>query len=160
MSIQAENGADAICLFDTACGELSPKDYHQFVIPKIKEITKAFKKIHPTKKIIYYSRNTHFSHLDAIEDRNIDVLGVDWRHNLPEVFDRYSDQYMIQGNFDPAWLHLPWSHLESHLNDLWDSMREQNLDRWICGLGHGVLQHTPEENVRLAVEFIHQRFQY
>lgn len=162
MKIQAEGGADAICIFDTAVGELTLKDFKSIVLPKIKFLTTEFKKSYPNKKIIYYSRNTHMNYLREIQDDNIDVLGVDWRHQLPEVLNALSDDYYIQGNFDPCWLHLPWENVKTHLDDMWKEVTQANcnLDKWICGLGHGVLQFTPQENVKNAVEYIHNKFQY
>jgi uroporphyrinogen decarboxylase len=162
MKVQAEGGADAICIFDTAVGELTVKDYKNIVLPKIKYLTSEFKKSYPNKQIIYYSRNTHLNHLRAIQDKNIDVLGVDWRHNLGEVLNEFSTDYFIQGNIDPCWLHLPWEQLEEnlkefHLNLL---MSKADMSKWICGLGHGVLQHTPEENVKKSIQFIHENFTY
>jgi uroporphyrinogen decarboxylase len=162
MKIQAEGGADAVCIFDTAVGELTVKDYKQIVLPKLKYLTSEFKNSYPDKQIIYYSRNTHVNHLRAIEDDNIDVLGIDWRHNLSEVLNEFSNDYYIQGNIDPCWLHLPWNQLEEnlkefHLNLL---MNKVDMSKWICGLGHGVLQHTPEENVKRSIKFIHENFTY
>lgn len=162
MKIQAEGGAQAVCIFDTAVGELTLKDFKNYALPKLKIMTKEFKKSYPDVKIIYYSRNTHVNYLHAIEDDNIDVLGVDWRHTLPEVLNTFSKDYMIQGNFDPCWLHLPWAECEKNLEVFYKELTDANCDlsRWICGLGHGVLQHTPQENVKNTINYIHKNFLY
>jgi uroporphyrinogen decarboxylase len=162
MKIQAEGGADAICIFDTAVGELTVKDYTGIVLPKIKYLTSEFKKSYPGKKIIYYSRNTHVEHLREIQDDNIDVLGVDWRHNLGNVLNEFSKDYYIQGNFDPCWLHLEWDQLKENLDFFFQGLVDSNVDfsKWICGLGHGVLQHTPQDNVKKTISYIHKNFVY
>ena len=162
MKVQASGGADAMCIFDTAVGELTVSDYKKIVLPKLKWLSAEFKKDFPHKKVIYYSRNTHLNHLREIQDDNIDVLGIDWRHNLAEVLLEFSSDYYIQGNFDPCWLHLEWSQVEKHLKTMWNELGDKNVDfsRWICGLGHGVLQHTPQENVKKSVKFIHENFLY
>jgi uroporphyrinogen decarboxylase len=162
MKIQAAGGADAICMFDTAVGELTVKDYKNIALPKIKWLTSEFKKSYPKTKIIYYSRNTHLDHMRSIQDDNIDVLGVDWRHNLAEVLNEFSKDYYIQGNFDPCWLHLPWNEVEDNLKVFHQDLVEAKVDfsKWICGLGHGVLQHTPQENVKKTIEYIHKNFIY
>lgn len=162
MCIQAEGGADGMCLFDTAAGELSLREYREFVIPRLKAVTAAFKKRHPSVPLIYYSKFTHLSYLHSLEDSHIDVLGVDWRHDLKTVLDELGNDYRIQGNFDPSLLHLPWEHLQERLEGFFAEVQKTkvSLDRWIMGLGHGVLQHTPEENVRRTVELIHQKFHY
>jgi len=172
MCLQAEGGADAIALFDTAAGELTLNDYKQFVLPQILKLTGAFKNKFPQKKIIYYSKMTHQHYLEALVEKDqslgqsIDVLGVDWRMNLREALLKFGNKYYIQGNLDPSHLHLPKNILLEKLKELWGEVTRDAdrdgvpLNKWIMGLGHGVLQHTPEENVLGAVEFIHQNFHY
>ena len=162
MFTQAQGGADAMCIFDTAVGELTVKDFKNIALPKIKWLTSEFKKKYPNKKIIYYSKNTHIDHLNEIQDDNIDVLGVDWRHDIADVLNQFGKDYYIQGNFDPCWLHLPWDELESNLKSFYQNICDKNApqDKWIMGLGHGVLQHTPTENVRKTVQYVHDNFRY
>ena len=162
MSLQAEGGADAICLFDTACGEVSLLTFKTYLLPTIKKLTSAFKVKHPNKKIIYYSKMTNLSYLKIIEDDNIDVLGVDWRMNLTESLNELGNDYYIQGNLDPSFLFLPWEDLKNEWMNVWRSVQESNVgpSKWICGLGHGVLPKTPEENVKNSVKLIHNEFTY
>jgi len=159
--IQGKAGADAVCIFDTAAGELCHTDYKAFIIPKINLLTKTIKENCPTLKIVYYSKLTHIDYLTSIEDSNIDVIGIDWRQDINSALDTLASDYYIQGNLDPAWLHLPWNHLQQNLHNYWQNVKKsQYLDRWICGLGHGVLVNTPEDNVRKTVEFIHRHYTY
>jgi uroporphyrinogen decarboxylase len=162
MRVQAENGADAICLFDTAAGELDLSDFKEFLLPALKSVTSQFKKSFPNTKIVYYSKLTNLDYLHAIEDKNIDVLGIDWRQPLATVLKELGNDYYIQGNLDPSHLHLPWNILEKKILALRDEVFNSGVNpaKWIMGLGHGVLQHTPEENVRKAVATIHERFVY
>jgi len=162
MKVQAEGGADAICLFDTAVGELMVDDFKEFVVPMLKHITANFKKFYPNKRIVYYSKLTHLHYLHEIQDQNIDVLGIDWRVNLADALSELGKDYMIQGNIDPSFLHYEWPILEEKLKKFWSHLENKNLplNKWICGLGHGVLQHTPESNVKKTIEFIHQNFTY
>jgi uroporphyrinogen decarboxylase len=156
MVVQAQHGADAIALFDTAAGELSPADYQQLIVPKISWLLKAFKQQCPDKKIIYYSKHTQAAHIKALDLTHIDVIGVDWRCDLVEIQKLLPARMYIQGNLDPAWLHLPWELLEQKAKAYYQDLRERGLDfnRWIAGLGHGVLIQTPEENVRGLVKII------
>lgn len=161
MSLQVEGGADAVCLFDTAVGELTFVDFKEFILPVLRKVTSEFKKIHPTKKIVYYSKLTHMNYLQEIQDKNIDVLGIDWRMDLAAALKTLGSDYMIQGNFDPSYLHYEWPVVEKKLEQFWAPLKDlKNLDRWICGLGHGVLQQTPESNVKKTVEYIHKNFVY
>ncbi|MCP4912019.1 MAG: uroporphyrinogen decarboxylase [Oligoflexia bacterium] len=162
IEIQIKGGADGICLFDTAVGEMDLNDFKAYPLQALKTVTKAIKAKYPDIPLTYYSKLTHVDYLRAIEDDNLDVLGVDWRTNLPAVLKEFSKDYYIQGNLDPSHLHLPWELLEGKLEKWWASMNTGDLDlsKWIAGLGHGVLQHTPEENVRNTVKYIQDNFIY
>ncbi len=162
MKSQIEGGADAICLFDTAVGELMLADFKEFIIPVLRMVTSEFKKAYPDKKIVYYSKLTNMNYLHAIEDKNIDVLGIDWRLSLKQALRELGSDYMIQGNIDPSYLHYDWPILEKKLAQFWNELADSGLplNQWICGLGHGVLQQTPEENVRNTVEYIHKNWNY
>jgi len=156
MLIQAENGADAIALFDTAAGELCPSDYQDFVVPVINSLLEVFKAQAPNKKIIYYSKHTQIHHLKHLNFDSIDVIGVDWRNDLVEIQKALPKKLYVQGNIDPTWLHLPWEILEKKAIAYYHDLRARGLDfsRFIAGLGHGVIIETPEDNVRKLVKLI------
>lgn len=161
MRVQAQGGADAVCLFDTAAGELSPGDYARFVVPALKRVMEGFKQSCPQTRITYYSKHTQRAHLEALHGLPIDTIGIDWRCDLVEVQKMFPGQF-VQGNFDPIWLHLPQQVMVANLREWYRDLIQRGLDpsRWICGLGHGVTIQTPESNVRRAVELVHQEFVY
>jgi len=156
MVTQAKNGAQAVALFDTAAGELCVQDYKEFIVPKLTALLRDFKSQSPGTKIIYYSKHTQAGFIKALDLTHIDVIGVDWRCDLVEIQKLLPHDKFIQGNLDPAWLHLPSDILQKKANHYYQDLRERGLDfkRWIAGLGHGVLIQTPEENVRLLVKLI------
>ena len=154
MALQAEAGAQAVAMFDTCGGEVDAQTYGQWVVPAIEQVLVRFKKRHPSTPVIYYSKKTDPEHWRKLQGLPIDCLGVDWRHDLASVIREFGGQYAIQGNIDPNWLHLPTDELERRIRDVFSTLKGLDLSGWICGLGHGVLQHTPEQNVRrfLAVQ--------
>lgn len=162
IAIQIDGGADAVCLFDTAAGELSHQDYIQHIVPRLHEVTQKVKELYPHTPIVYYSKHTNPAYFKALDTQSIDVLGVDWRQDIAEVSKLYSKDFYIQGNFDPIWLHLDWSDLQSSLKTYWSDLKKNNMnfEKWICGLGHGVTVETPQANVRDAVALIHETFLY
>jgi len=166
MSLQAEGGAEAVALFDTAAGECDFFDFKEFIIPSTLKLIAEFKKLHPKTRVIYYSKLTHMHYLNELsrqdKDQLISVLGVDWRMDIVEALKTLGDKYYIQGNLDPVHLHLPWNLLEKKLENYFSYIKNSKVDmsRWIMGLGHGVLQKTPEENVFKAVQYIHENFKY
>lgn len=162
MIIQAESGADAVCVFDTAAGELSFHDFNRFVAPKLNFIFSEFKTRLPNKKIIYYSKWTNYAYFEKINFNLIDVVGVDWRIDLADFISQLPDHVYVQGNIDPGWLHLPWTDLEKNLEIYFSHLKNHNFPfkRWIAGLGHGVLIQTPEVNVKNTVKYIHENWGY
>lgn len=156
MLMQAQNGAQAVALFDTAAGELCVNDYKEFVVPKISSLLNEFKQKSPHTKVIYYSKHTQANFIRHLDQTHIDVIGIDWRCDLVEIQKELKKDMFIQGNIDPAWLHLPWQILENKVNRYIQDLEIRGLDfrRWIPGLGHGVLIQTPEENVRRVVKLI------
>ncbi len=161
ISIQADGGADAICLFDTAVGELDRPHFKTHVLPYLRKISQNFKVKYPNKKLVYYSKHTNLDYLLEIQDKNIDVLGIDWRINLSEALRILGKDYYIQGNLDPSLLHLPFALLGEKWMELWNSVCEsENINKWIAGLGHGVLPLTPQENVKESVKLIQTNFIY
>ncbi|MCY4524567.1 MAG: hypothetical protein OXB84_07505, partial [Halobacteriovoraceae bacterium] len=162
MSIQAANGAEVICLFDTAAGELDFCDYQKHLLPPLRNLTSEFKSRHPDTRLLYYSKHTTLQYLKAIECEHIDVLAIDWRIDLTEALNSLGRDYYIQGNLDPVSLHLPWKALKAKL-DHWHKEMDKvkiSLDRFIASLGHGVLPGTPEQNVKQTVEYIQKKFIY
>ncbi|MEO7775851.1 MAG: uroporphyrinogen decarboxylase family protein [Steroidobacteraceae bacterium] len=161
MAAQAGAGADCVALFDTAAGELTPEQYARHVVPAMRTLFAKFRALAPDTPVIYYSRGTGPEHWDALAGLPIACLGVDWRHDISDVLKRYRDRYAIQGNVDPDWMLLPASELEPRLRAWFAPLvkLEPHLRaRWICGLGHGVLQKTPEANVRLFMRLQREIF--
>ncbi len=70
------------------------------------------------------------------------------------MLKQYGGRWAIQGNVDPEWLHLPTDELERRLREYFGRVKALPADLrrgWVCGLGHGILQRTPEINVRRFV---------
>jgi uroporphyrinogen decarboxylase len=161
MSLQARGGAQAIAVFDTSAGEFRPDEYARFGVPELKRIFSEFSSKHPATPIIYYSRGTGPVQWSLLKGSGISCLGVDWRHDLVDVLKSFTPHFAIQGNVDPEWLHLPAAELEKRLKALFAKVRTLPLaarQAWVCGLGHGVLQRTPEENVRLFLRIQKEYF--
>jgi len=154
MKLQAAAGADCVALFDTAAGEIDAATYGRHVVPVLAELLSRFRRLDATTPVTYYSRGTGPAYWDQLFGLPFQCLGVDWRHSMPDVLTRYADRWAIQGNVDPQWLHLPGDELERRLREYFTVIRNlpHALRRgWICGLGHGILQRTPEANVRRFV---------
>ncbi len=85
-------------------------------------------------------------------------IGVDHGWDIREAFD-VSSKGFVQGNFDQSLLHASRDDLKRHLRDYLRPLADREWPGWICGLGHGVLPATPEDNVRLFVDTVREVLQ-
>jgi uroporphyrinogen decarboxylase len=161
MVLQAEAGADCVALFDTAAGTLSASEFAVHAAGPLADTVKLFRQQCPRVPLIYYSRETGPEHWAALRPLNIQCLGVDWRHDLADTLRKQTPRWCLQGNIDPAWLHLPAAELETKVRAVFARVRTLPAavrGAWVCGLGHGVLQHTPEDNVHLVLRVQREMF--
>jgi uroporphyrinogen decarboxylase len=161
MALQSQAGAEVIAVMDTAAGEIDAETYGSRVVPVLADLLARFRKLDAKTPVLYYSRGTGPTHWDHLAGLPIGALGIDWRHDIAEVLARYADRWAIQGNVDPDWLLLPAEQLETRLRAFFERMLKlpAALRRgWICGLGHGVLQKTPEDSVRLFLRLQREYF--
>jgi uroporphyrinogen decarboxylase len=97
----------------------------------------------------------------ALDGLPIACLGIDWRHDLAQVLTEFGEQYCIQGNVDPEWMLLPAVEMEARVRAVFArvlALPARDRRGWICGLGHGILQKTPEANVRRFVQLEREMF--
>jgi uroporphyrinogen decarboxylase len=161
MALQAEAGADCVAIFDTAAGTLSPEQFARRAVPPLAAVAKVFRARCPGTPLIYYSRDTGPEHWAALRDIDLQCLGIDWRHDLDATLRAQGDHWSVQGNIDPQWLLLPPRELEGLVRAVFArvlALPAASRAAWICGLGHGVLQHTPEDNVRLVLKLQREMF--
>lgn len=151
MLAQAEAGAQALQLFDSWVGSLSPADYREHVLPYSKRAIDTAKAA--GVPIIHFGTKTN-GMLELIRDAGSDVVGVDWGIELADAARRLGPGVAIQGNLDPIALMAPWPQLEKRARHVLDQGKD--LPGYIFNLGHGILPATPVDNVRRLVDFVHE----
>lgn len=151
MKAQVAAGAQAVQIFDSWIGSLSPSDYRQYVFPAMQKIFSGLKEMNaPT---IYFGINTG-ELLPVWKELPIDVIGVDWRVPLDSARSRVGTQFALQGNLDPAVLLAPWEVIERKAKEILDmGMSEPG---YIFNLGHGVFPEVKVETLQKLTEFVHQ----
>ena len=111
----------------------------------------------PDASIGYYSKGTQPAHLrHALFTDGFAGIGVDHRWDLREAFDLFPKGF-VQGNFDQALLLCEPAELKRQLRGYLEPLVNHSRAGWVCGLGHGVLPDTPEDNVKLFVDTIRER---
>jgi uroporphyrinogen decarboxylase len=150
---QAQSGAAALQIFDSWVGiALGADDYRRFVQPFNERLIKA---VEPCGvPLIHYSGGTG-AYLDLVAGCGGQVLGVDWRIPLDRAWGDIGFERAIQGNLDPAALLAPWGELKAHI----DAVLQAAAGRpgHIFNLGHGLNKHSPVDNVRRLIDYVHER---
>ncbi|MBI4653844.1 MAG: uroporphyrinogen decarboxylase [Nitrospirae bacterium] len=160
LKAQIDAGAQAIQLFDTWAGVLSPMDYREFALPYVKRVIDGIKSQIPNPKsqnncvpIIYFVGECS-GLLEEIKSCNADVIGIDWRINIDEAIKRLGNNFSVQGNLDPCALFLSRDKIEKRVKEL--LLRAVFARGHIFNLGHGILPETPEANAIAMVEAVHK----
>jgi uroporphyrinogen decarboxylase len=149
LNAQIAAGAQAVQLFDSWVGCLSPADYARHVLPYSRRVIRGIKGDVP---VIHFGTQTD-GLLELMRDAGGDVIGLDWRVNLATTWKRLGP-VAVQGNFDPA---LLFSSPEEIRRQVRRILKEANGQRGhIFNLGHGVLPETPVDNVKALVAAVQE----
>ncbi|MDG7007497.1 MAG: uroporphyrinogen decarboxylase [Nitrososphaerota archaeon] len=150
LSMQVRHGVSAVQLFDSWVGCLSPRDYHQFVYPFTREV---FSSIGSVPKIHFCADSSAL--VEEFHGTGPEVLSVDWRVPIQDVWRRCSGETAVQGNLDPVAALAGGREMTDQVNSVLDGAEGRRGH--IFGLGHGVLRGTDPENLRQIVKMVHSR---
>ena len=150
---QVRAGAQAVQLFDSWIGCLSPADYQDYVLPHTRGIFDALRGDTGVPTIHFGTGNADL--LPFMRQAGGDVIGVDWRSSLDVAWRRIGPGVGIQGNLDPVALLAPRSLLMERASAILD--QAAGRPGHIFNLGHGVLPPTSELSVHTLVDFVHLR---
>ena len=150
LNAQIEAGADALQVFDSWVGCLSPGDYERYVLPHMKRLMRSIDSRGEVPVIHFVNQAGGF--LESVSQAGGDVVGVDWRVPIDIAWRRIGYSFGIQGNLDPLALFAPDRELELRVREV--LQRAASRPGHIFNLGHGVHRATPERRVRLLVELV------
>jgi uroporphyrinogen decarboxylase len=150
LNAQIEAGVQALQVFDSWVGCMSPSDYKEFVLPYSKKVIEEVDKKVP---LIHFTTSSS-ALLEGIKQAGGDVIGVDWRVDLGETWNRLGYDVAIQGNLDPVVLLGPRDRMEKEVKRILDKVRGR--PGHIFNLGHGILPNTPIDHAVALVEIVHQ----
>jgi uroporphyrinogen decarboxylase len=147
---QIDAGAQAVQLFDSWVGTLSPADYREFVLPHSRAV---LSRLAPGVPAIHFGTGTA-ALLELMKEAGGDVLGLDWRVDLGPTWDRLGADVAVQGNLDPAVLLAPVAEIRRAARAILEGAARR--PGHIFNLGHGVHQETPVDHVRALVDMVHE----
>jgi len=150
LNAQIAAGAQAVQLFDSWVGCLSPDDYREFVLPHTRSVIRD---VTPGVPVLHFGTGTA-ALLELMREAGGDVIGLDWRVRLDEGWQRVGHDVAVMGNLDPVMLFANQDWLRVQAKRILD--QAGGRAGHIFNLGHGILPETPVENVIALVEMVHE----
>ena len=150
LKAQIRSGVQALQIFDSWAGCLTPGDYEEYVLPYSKKVMDGVGKSVP---LIHFA-TSNSTLLELMKRAGGDVIGVDWRVDIGEAWARLGHKVAIQGNLDPVILFGPVDRIETEAKRILD--RIDGRPGHIFNLGHGILPDTPVDHVAALINTVHE----
>ena len=147
---QVRAGVQAVQLFDSWVGCLSPGDYRHYVLSYSKKVLDLLEGA-GVPRIHFGTRSGEL--LAAMREAGGEVIGVDWRTTLADAWQRVGPSAGIQGNLDPVLMLAPRRVLEAGADRILD--QAAGRPGHIFNLGHGILPNTPTDAVKALIDRVH-----
>jgi uroporphyrinogen decarboxylase len=147
---QIDAGCQAVQLFDSWAGCLSPDDYRRYALPYSRMVLSA---ITPHAPVIHFVTGNP-ALLPLQREAGGQVIGLDWRVNLADGWQTVGHDVGVQGNLDPVLLFSDLPTLRQRVADI--LTQANGRPGHIFNLGHGVLPETPADNVKALVQMVHE----
>jgi uroporphyrinogen decarboxylase len=150
---QVEAGAQAVQLFDSWAGALSPDEYEQFVLPTTRAVFDGIADL-GVPSILFGVGTGEL--LGLMATAGSDVVGVDWRVPLDAARQRVGPDLAVQGNLDPALCVAPWPVVEAATRQvLARGGADGTGTGHVFNLGHGVLPEADVGILAAVVDLVH-----
>ena len=140
-------GVNAVQIFDSWGGMLSPVDYQEFSWQYINQIIEALKDDAP---VIAFGKGCWFA-LQEMAKSNASALGVDWTITPQNARYLTGGNITLQGNFDPSRLLSPPAEIKKMVHQM---INEFGKDKYIVNLGHGILPNVPLDNAKAFIDAV------
>jgi len=147
LKAKVKAGVDAVQIFDSWGGMLSPVDYQEFSWQYINQIIEALKDEAP---VIAFGKGCWFA-LQDMAKSNASALGVDWTITPQNARYLSGGNITLQGNFDPARLLSPPAEIKKMVTKM---INDFGKDKYIVNLGHGILPNIPLDNAKAFIDAV------
>ena len=159
LAAQRAAGAQALQVFDTWGGVLSPAMYREFSLPYLQRIAQELDRGEGTERtpLILFGKGTA-AYLEDLAASGADGVGVDWLVELGEAARRTEGKVALQGNLDPATLYASPEAIRSQVRAVLDSYANGNggsREGHVFNLGHGMSPDMDPEHVAVLVDEVH-----
>jgi uroporphyrinogen decarboxylase len=147
--LQLDAGAEKVMILDSGVDNMSEAFFKTKYVKILKPLIDS--------KTAYYTKRLNQRCLPTLYKMGWSGLGVDSTVSMSHICKKYKDGF-IQGNFDEQLMLLPWQECKTHIENFCNEMQAIDRTGWVCGLGHGIIKETPEDNVKMFVDIIRERF--
>ncbi|GAB2584431.1 uroporphyrinogen decarboxylase [Nitrincola alkalisediminis] len=152
---QIRSGAQAVQIFDTWGGVLSPEMYKTFSLAYMEQIVKGLIREHEGRRIpvILFTKNGG-QWLEVMAKTGADALGLDWTTHIDDARRRVGQQVALQGNMDPSVLYASPARIRAEVADI--LQRYGSGTGHVFNLGHGIHQFVNPEHAGVFVDAVHE----
>ncbi len=151
LAMQVKAGADAVQIFDSWAGVLSPDEYARWVIAPTKAIVEGLKALHPEVPIIGFAKGSGVLNLQYAKHSGVDAIGIDVQ--TPMGWAKEHIALAVQGNLDPIVFATDKAQAVKQTKEILKTMQGKPF---IFNLGHGVIPSTPVDNVQAVCDAIRE----
>jgi len=149
LNAQIDAGCQAVQVFDSWAGALSPADYREYVLPHTKTVIDGVRDNVPVINFLTGNPSLIPSQIEA----GGQIMGVDWRIDMADARRIIGPGRAIQGNLDPVSLLADLDTLKGRAKSVMDGAGPVGH---IFNLGHGVFPEVPPDSVKALVEIVHE----
>jgi uroporphyrinogen decarboxylase len=155
LNAQVAAGAQALMLFDTWGGVLTPRDYREFSLRYMERIIQGLTREHEGRRVpvILFTKNGG-QWLETMAESGADALGIDWTTDLGDARARVGQRVALQGNMDPSLLYASPERIHREVDTILASYGQGS--GLVFNLGHGIHPHVSPDKVAVVVDAVHE----
>ena len=155
LNAQIAAGAQAVMIFDTWGGVLTPRDYEAFSLAYMRRIVEGLNREADGRKVpvILFTKGGA-QWLDRMAETGCDALGVDWTFDLADARKAVNDKVALQGNMDPCILYASPERIRQEVGNVLESYGKASGH--VFNLGHGIHPGINPEHVGAFIEAVHE----
>jgi uroporphyrinogen decarboxylase len=155
LNAQVAAGAQALMIFDTWGGSLTPRDYKEFSLRYMQQIVAGLTREAEGRKVpvILFTKGGG-QWLESMAATGCDGLGIDWTTDIGEARRRVGDNVALQGNMDPSVLYASPGRIRQEVATILESYGTGSGH--VFNLGHGIHQHVDPERAGVFVDAVHE----
>jgi len=155
LNAQIAAGAQAVMIFDTWGGVLTPDDYRDFSLQYMQQIVSGLTRETDGLQVpVVLFTKGGCQWLEAMADTGADALGIDWSTDLAMARKRVGDRVALQGNLDPAVLYAPPDIIREKVAEVLGRFGKGSGH--VFNLGHGITPDVDPENAGALVNAVHE----